>query len=223
MKLIFAEEQFITLLALAGIKRLYLFSFEKKPNAQEIIQALAELYHSGLLKEEDGRFALTAPCKEMTEKMGKAEKVIQIDFAVGEPCQHLLYPDAHGGAVIMEIRPSYGKSVIRIWETDVNHYVFDLSKNERLPGNLTTDRKDAEFLEETALKETEEPDENGECLLTVKRTGVKTGKTENQIRVKSSLLFQWLEVEGENESYRHLYSEEEMADLLIKEIKGERL
>lgn len=223
MKLIFTEEQFITLLALAGIKKLYLFSFKENPNAQEIIQALAELYRSGCLEEENGRFVLTAPCKEMAGKMGEAKKIVQIDFAEGEPCQHFLYPDDHGGAVIVEIRPSYGKSVIRIWETDVNHYVFDLSRNERLPGNLTMDRKDAEFLEETALKETEEPDENGECLLTVKRAGIETGKTENQIRVKNSLLFQWLEVEGEDGYYRHLYSEEEMAALLIREIKGERL
>lgn len=223
MKYIFSEEQFMTLLALAGENNLYLFHQKKDISDSAIIYAVAGLYRMGRLTQSHDRFVPSEELKDIIQAMGQSSYIIMLKFADREFSQHLVYPLEQGKLAVLENGIFAGVPTLKLWHTDINYYVHDLFENDMMPKDLTAGRMDAMDLEDMALQEVPESYDNTEILLQVKRLKAENGETDNVIDVFFSAIFKWIHVYGGNDEYYHIYSQEEFADLLLSEIKGAKL
>lgn len=223
MKYIFSEEQFMTLLALAGEKKLYLFYQKENISDSAIIYAIAGLYHMGRLIRSKDRFVLSKELMDIVQAMGRSKYIIKLKFADREHSEHLVYALGHGKLAVLENGLSAGAPSVKLWHTDMNYYVYDMFENDMMPEDLTGGRKEAMDLEDIALQEVPESYSNKEVLLQMKRMRAEDGKTEHTIDVFVSAIFKWIHVYGGGDEYYHIYSQEELVDLLLSEIKGEKL
>ena len=223
MKYIFSEEQFMTLLALAVEKNLYLFYQKEDISDSAIIYAVAGLYRMGRLIQFQDKLIPSDALRDIIEAMGRAKYIVKLRFADREHSEHLVYALGHGKLAVLENGLSAGTPAVKLWHTDMNYYVHDLFENDMMPEDLTGSRIEAIDLEDMALQEVPESYDDMEVLLQVKRMRAEDGKTEQVIDVFFSAIFKWIHVYGSSDEYYHIYSQEELTDLLLSEIKGARL
>lgn len=228
MKYIFTETQFMTLLALSGQRELYLFDRDADVDDVEIVQSVVELYQMGCVKEQQGSLVLEDAYRDIVAVMAETEYVVEINQTAGNLCQQLLYPGKKGRLAVLEKKRTSGAAIIKIQDTDMDYYIYDLLQNAGLPECFAADRREAERLEEQAMKagdmETDFQDTSAEtCLLSIRRIEKARKGMAASIRMLRGSIFTWLDVDGENGSCRHLYSEEELTELLLKILRGEAL
>ncbi len=223
MKYIFTEEQFITLLVLAGQKSLYMFSREEDLDDSAIVHAVAQLYRRKQAMQSGGRIVLTGEVMELVRVMGLSEYIIKLTLREGVPGQQLIYPGAggQGPVIVLEKQSGPGRPQVKLWPAEPEAYVRDLFDNEQLPRSLTEHREEAMALEGHAQKDLEAGHE--EMFFEAERIRAEDGERDNRILGFRSLVFPWLDVLCRDVSYCHMYSAEEAAGLLLKEIRGEEL
>lgn len=175
MKYIFTEEQFITLLVLAGQKSLYMFSREEDLDDSAIVHAVAQLYRRKQAMQSGGRIVLTGEVMELVRVMGLSEYIIKLTLREGVPGQQLIYPGAggQGPVIVLEKQSGPGRPQVKLWPAEPEAYVRDLFDNEQLPRSLTEHREEAMALEGHAQKDLEAGHE--EMFLRQRGSGQRTG------------------------------------------------
>lgn len=223
MKYVFSEEQFHVLMVLAGIKHIYLFQRKDALRDKEIIQAIAGLYFAGCLLEEKGQLTLSKELLTALKDMEEAEFVTKLEFPASYFSPKLIYSGKDGRVVVLEKEQDGNGQVIKFESTERNYYVFDLFENQLLPEGFVKDRNEAESLEKDATADFLEEDDERELMLCVKRIRTEDGMIDSRIDVFPTPVFIWLHIYEGYQNVYHIYSSEEMSDLLLKELKGEEL
>ena len=220
MKYLFAEEEFITLLALAEQKNMYMFCQEEDLSEAAIVSSVAELYRRKLVAPREGKMVLSGEMAELVEIMSSSRHAVMVTFAEENFGQQIIYPGRGERAVVMEKQTGSGRPVIKLWPARAEEYVRDLLEEERFPRSLTTGREEAAALEKTALKERPEGYGPEDVSVEIRRLGEGSDR---RIDVFRSPVFTWIHIAtGDQDSY-HVYSAEEIAGLLLSEIKGEEI
>lgn len=225
MKYIFTEEQFVVILALAGVSECRLFCSESEIGDEEIIRALVELYRTGRITMSEEK---PAPAKEMQDilgRIGRAELVVSLDFADRDFSQHLIYAAGKRDCVILEKGWLFKKPVVKLWIEDAGYYIRDLIENGILPESMTTERAGAEAIEEAALQEKAGECGEEELLLRIRRMWQTDAGAEavDAVDVLRGDVFTWMHVYGESGDFYHVYSMEELTDLLSDLLKGKEI
>lgn len=223
MKYIFTENQFATLLALSGKKKIFMFPQSQKLQNSDIIHAVTDLYRMERVIWDQGKLILSDDIRDTIDIMEQASYVIKILFVGDGGSHHLIYPDRQGNIVIVEKQITFGHPIIKLWLTDMGYYLGELFKNDMLPEDLTADRKEAESLEKIAFENTMMEYDQKDILLAVRRVSAKNTAADHMIDVFCRDIFKWIRVYGESGGYYHLYSQEELGKLLLAEIKGAEL
>lgn len=222
MKYIFTEEQLFTLFAVADIDKIYAFPLEKQLTEEEMINALNELYHRNCIDSNKGPFTLSAELAEIIRTVGCSEDTLQLDFQSDTNSTHLIYPAEDDRLIVLERDTTLFRSAYKIQQTDARSYILDLFENEVLPDSIFDDREEAERAEISVLDETAYEYGENDILLQAKKIRTKTGTVKSKIVVYTTLLFQYIHVqEGDDSSY-HLYSAEELVELLFEFLKGDK-
>lgn len=223
MKYIFTENQFITLLALTGKKKIVMFTQSQRLQDSDIIHAVADLYRMKTVLWDHEKLILSNEICEAIRIMEQSNYVIKIIFAAGTGLHHLIYPAGQGNLVILEKQIIFEQPIIKLWITDIGYYLQDIIKNDMFPEDLTADRDEAESLEAMALEETVMEYDQKDILLTARRVSTKNAETDQVINVFCRDIFKWIHVYGGSGDYYHLYSQEELGELLLMEIRGAKL
>lgn len=223
MKYIFTEEQFMTLLSLAGMKECYLFQQQDDYEDDVVVGAIADLYRTGRILRTGGHLVPEETLACMIREMGQAEHVVRLQYAEEPFSQHLLYVAGKGINIVLEKQFLCQKFFVKLWREEANYYVHEIFENEMLPENLLANRLDAQSIEERAWKEMPMEYEEKEFFLRAQRIQTVDGETDSRIDVFHASVFQWIHVYEGYEEYYHLYSSEELAELLLRELKGEKI
>lgn len=222
MKYIFSEKQLIALLALSDIKSVCLFEQEHTLKESELIPIVAELYMDGRLTEEDGRLMPIADLRKMFGQMEQAGYVTQLSFGTGSFPNVLVYPADKGALILLE-REEAGGDCLKLQRIQAEEYLTDLFENEQLPDDLTEDRAEAESLERDAAVDHPEEWQEADVLLRINRVYGNGGQMDNEIEVIQSPIYKWIRGWGGYEEFFHIFSKEELGDLLLKEMRGMEL
>lgn len=220
MKYVVSQGQLQVLIALCGIGQ---FPFLGQPRGMkdaEMIQAIARLYRVGCLEEQQGRMKPVPPLEALLQRMASAETVIRFWFGDHQPLQHLVCPVGRDEMVILEKAAYTEEAVFKLWQEPAVNYLHDLFEAELLPRCLTRDREEARALEELAWQQNPPEQQDLRPLLRVERTRARTGCRESQVEVGQSSVFTWICCRWDGTEMYHLYSEEELAELLLKEMRG---
>lgn len=223
MKYIFTEEQFITLLVLAGQKNIYMFRQKEELNDSAIVNAVAQMYKRKQVVRQRGKMVLSKEIMKIVSIIGSSEYLIDVIADEMDFWQQLIYPGEQDDIVVLEKEEHMGSPVIKIWHTKTCEYIQDLCDNERLPESLTANREEAKALEKTALGGMSEEYKDEDIFLKIRRVRVSDGQKDNQIEAFYSPMFQWICISQGTDSIYHIYSQKEIAGLLLSEIKGEEI
>ena len=221
MKYLFTEEQFITLLVLAGQKNMYMFRQKEDLSETAIVRSVAELYRRKQVVPCEGRMVLSGEIMELVGTMSRSPYAVMVTFAEEDFRQQLIYPGSGGKAAVMEKQTGFGSPVIKLWSIRAEDYIQDLFEEQRFPGSLTARREEAMALERRALKELPEGYGPEDVCLEIRRLGDPV--TDRRIEAFRSPLFTWIRIHTGDQDCYHVYSTEEIAGLLLSEIKGEEI
>ncbi len=223
MKHIFTEEQFVILLSLAGMKDCYLFQQQDNYADEVIVNTVADLYRMGRIVRTGGRLEPEESLMGIIREMEQAEYVVKLQYTDEGFSQHLLYVVGHGINIVLEKQSVCQKFVIKLWRDETNYYIHEIFENEVLPEDILVSREEASSVEEAVQKEIPMDYEEKDLLLRIQRIRTLDGETDSRIEVFRSSVFHWIHVFEGYEEYYHIYSSEELGDLLLSELKGERI
>ena len=211
------------MLSLAGIKNCYLFQQQDDYTDEVIIGTIADLYRMGRIVRTGDRLVPEETLMGIIREMEQAQHVVKLQYMEQGFSQHLLYVVGHGNNIILEKQSICQRFVIKLWRDETNYYVHEVFENEILPEDILVSRADARSVEEAAWIEM--PMDYGEedLLLRIQRIRTIDGETDSRIDVFHSSVFNWIHVFEGYEDYYHIYSSEELGNLLLSELKGERI
>lgn len=220
MKYVFTQDQLQIMIALCGIERCPFLGQPREMKNAEMVQAIARLYQSGCIEEQGGRMLPAPRFQAMLQTIASAEEVISFWFGEGHPTQHLVCPAARDEIVILEKESYTVEPVFKLWQEPAAIYLHDLFEMGLLPRCMNREREKVQPLEEMAWRENPPVRETLHLLSRVESTMTRSGQLKSLIEVGQSTVFRWLYcLRGEEEFY-HLYSEEELAELLREEMRG---
>lgn len=219
MKYIFTEEQLLILISFGGMKKFPFFGQPKEIQNSEIIQTITQLYQMNCLVDEEGKMVPAPQFREMLDAIGHTETFLSLWFSVSEAAQHLVCSAGRDSVVILEKENPTGKPVFKLWREQPAVYLHDLFESGLLPKRLMKDRSEAESLEEMAFAENPPEPETLTILVRAERIEAGTGNQDSVIEVTDSAIFTWIHAIREGEEFYHLYSEEELAKLLLEEMR----
>lgn len=222
MKYILTEEQLLVLVSLCGLERFPCLGRPELPGDADLIRTVAGLYRLGCLEESADRMVPAPAFRQMLDALGQAETVLNLWFAVPDAGLHLVCGSGRDRVVILEKDLRTGAPVYRLWQDQPARYLHDLFEGGLLPRRLTRDRADARALEELAWQENPPDAADLRPLARVERVSAETGSPVSRVEVAQGTIFTWIYRRSDEEEFYHLYSEEELAELLLQEMRGNR-
>lgn len=223
MKYIFTEDEFDIMLALSDTAPLYFFEREGEITDESIIRTTARLYADGRLAEELGKLRPTRALQEIFRQMDQSEYVISFQFFGRNAPVQIIYTADKESLIVLEKFLGEETTCLKLQKIRLQEFVFDLFENGMLPRGLIEERREAERLERRELVETPEEYEEKDILVRIRRIRKRGSLVDNKIDIIQTPIFKWIHGYEGYEYFYHIYSTEEMAGLLLKEIKGVEL
>lgn len=220
MEYIFTEDEFVTLVALAGIKSLYSFELNRDQKDTHIISSVHSLYKSGFAEEKEGRMVPSRELSEILKVMTTADHAVKISVPVEARPIRLIYCAQGNEVVVLERCLSEVENILKLEKIPVNELIYDLIQNE-ISDYISHDKdNDNELIERMRELELEE-DDTIETVFKLERCNITTGRTTSVTSLNTTAVFARIVTEAGDDIKNELYTDEKLEQLLF-EILGRK-
>lgn len=205
---LFTEKQLITMLALMGIKSVFLFAPSEQISASEITAALHELFVLKRIETDGQRLRPTKHFEKIFRMIGDASSVVRVRLP---GLDHLIFHNSDSEIVVLEIDSAKQGKTIKLQLWTANGYVEDLLQNERLPQCVEIEKR----MQDDLLNSVAGVAMQEYPFVSVgERIDIISGKATRTVSIADTLPFKTIRASGKTDSY-YLYSKQTITEQML--------
>ncbi len=221
MKYLFTETQFQIFMAVAEMDKIICFSFKEEPGERELVYELSKMIRQGRLAVDQGSVQIAPEMKWIADGMKLSGRVLRFFYGRHDQSEKLVYTGDWRRLVILEKEELETGDMVKVWCAHYDDLIQELIEEESLTDTVLATRDDALTLESVALSEKKVKDSADAAILRIERLRSSDGERLRIITIYEDLLYRWIDIEENGKMLlHHIYSKEELFDLLVEEFRS---
>ena len=131
MNYLFSANELMTMLALTGAKKAFIFDIsEQEIKEEELIRCLYRLYSRNLLIQQDDAFILSAEINEIIKCISKVKRVLRVDYPNNNIASRLIYRLNASEIIVLEHLFTDLEDIYRLSTMNIQEFTESLLTDE---------------------------------------------------------------------------------------------